>query len=327
VRAHAARFLADIVLNVDGDVDGAERLFTEAREAAEELDDPFVTARVRLMAAWVHSWRGDPASAEKEWRDVVELAREHGDRWSEARALGNLCSAVSASGDEREAAALAGEALRLGEESKDPFTIAVAQQFLGNSYRRMGRHQDALAMFSRAAATFEELGARWEQGASLADRGEIRRILGDLGGARRDDRASLAIMEALDERGYLGYIHEELALLSALEGDMGTAEDHLGRADRLITMGDSGRAGWLETRAGIALLQGDREAALDATREALAMLERSAYRNRYAASLVKAAERFGTEAVGGEQKVARARETLERAGWVVAPDPVASEIP
>ena len=327
VRAHAARFLADIVLNVDGDVDGAERLFGEAREAAEELADPYVTARVRLMAAWIHSWRGDPASAEKEWREVVELARENRDRWSEARALGNLCSAVSASGDEREAAALAGEALRLGEESKDPFTIAVAQQFLGNSYRRMGRYEDALAMFSRAAATFEELGARWEQGASLADRGEIRRFLGDLEAARRDDRGSLAIMEALDERGYLGYIHEELALLSALEGDMGTAEDHLGRADRLITMGDSGRAGWLETRASIALLQGDRESALEATREALAMLARSAYRNRYAASLVKAAERFGAEAVGGEPKVGQARETLERAGWVVAPDPVAARVP
>ncbi len=324
VVAHAARFLADIVLNVDADIEAAERLFTQAREAADRYGDPYVIARVRLMSAWVPSWRGDPGTAEKEWREVVELAREHGDKWAEARALANLCSANSAAGDEREAMEFASEALRLGEEMGDRFTVAVARQFLGNSYRRMGRHAEALEMFSAAIRAFEDLGARWEQGAALADRGEVRLFTDDLRGAERDYREALSIMTALDERGYLGFIHEELAVLAAMEGDWPRAETHLERAERMEITGDLfSRAGPLETKAELALLKGDRAAALAATREALELLRQSAYRNRHAVSLLRAANRFGADAVGGEAEVADARERLERAGWVMPPDPVA----
>ena len=324
VKAHAARFLADVVLNVDADIEASARLFEEAREAAERLGDPYVIARVRLMAAWVHSWRGDPATAEKEWREVVELAREHDDKWAEARALANLCSANSAAGDEREAMEFAQEALRLGEEMGDRFTVAVAKQFLGNSYRRMGRYGEAMEMFSAAIRAFEDLGARWEQGAALADRGEVRLLTGDLPAAEKDYRESLSIMTALEERGYLGFIHEELAVLAAMEGDWPRAETHLERAERMEISGDLfSRAGPLETRSELALLKGEREVALAATLEALELLKQSAYRNRHAVALVRAATRFGANAVGGEAGVADARERLERAGWVVPPDPVA----
>ncbi|MCA1727450.1 MAG: tetratricopeptide repeat protein, partial [Actinobacteria bacterium] len=322
VKAHASRFLADIVLNVDGDVDSAETIFADAREAAERLGDPYVIARVRLMAAWVPSWRGDPAAAEKEWRDVVDLARDHGDKWAEARALANLCSANAAEGDVREAVSLAEEALRLGEEMGDRFTVAVARQFLGNAYRRMGRYGEAIEMFSPAVRTFEDLGARWELGAALSDRGEVRRLSGDLRGAERDLKEALSIMAALDERGYQGFIHEELALLAALEGRHSDADAHLDKAERLVVDSDLfGRAGPLEARAELSLVRQDRESALSATLEALEILRGSAYRNRYALALVTAANRFGAGAVGGEPTVAEARDRLERSGWVVPPDP------
>jgi class 3 adenylate cyclase/tetratricopeptide (TPR) repeat protein len=328
VKAHASRFLADIVLNVDGDLDAAERLFADALEAAERLDDPYVVARVRLMAAWVHSWRGDPASAEKEWREVVEFARAHEDRWAEARALANLCSANSAAGDEREAMELATEALRLGEEMGDRFTVAVSRQFLGNSFRRMGRYGEAIEMFSAAIKTFEDLGARWELGAALSDRGEVRRLSGDLRGAERDYREALSIMAALDERSYVGFIHEELAVLAALEGRHSDAEEHLEKAERLVTLNDMvGRAGPLETRAEISLPRKDREAALAATLEALEILRGSAYRNRYALALVQAANRFGAGTVGGDAAVRDAQERLDRVGWAVPPDPPGEALP
>jgi len=322
VQAHASRFLGDIVLNVDGDVDGAEALFDRARAAADAMDDPWVTARVKLMAAWVYSWRGDPQAAEREWREALEIAHRNGDRWAEARALGSLCSTVSSTGDEREAQRLAEQALRLGEEGEDRFSSAVALQHIGNSYRRTGRYAEAIEPLDRAIVLFDELGARWEWAASIGDRGHVRLVTGDLDAAERDLKKAQGVMEALEEKGYLGFIHEALALVAAQRGDASRAERHLGLADRATSPDEfGGEASLLEARGEVLWLLGDRQGARESFGKALEFYTGTPYVNAWARLATDLARRYGEDTLDSAD-LKRARKTMERSGWALPPLPV-----
>src|SRR5205807_4078500 len=123
----------------------AEELFKRALAASRDLGDLFAEARCLLMAAWVPYWRRDHDGARAMFDEALRIARENpeGDRWAEARALTSLTSVVSPVGDERECVELAEQALAIGRTIREPFTVAVAQQALGNSFRRMGRFPEA----------------------------------------------------------------------------------------------------------------------------------------------------------------------------------------
>src|SRR5205085_5822293 len=98
VRAHASRFLADISLSVQGDREGATRLFNQALDAARQLGDPWTLARTLLQSGWVPYWRDDLPSARAMFEEALEVARGNpeGDPWAEARALSTLAT-ISAS--------------------------------------------------------------------------------------------------------------------------------------------------------------------------------------------------------------------------------------
>ena len=58
--ALALRFLGDIAINVEADVDKAEALLDESLAAAESYDEPWAIARTLLFAGWVPWTRGGP---------------------------------------------------------------------------------------------------------------------------------------------------------------------------------------------------------------------------------------------------------------------------
>src|SRR5207249_9809156 len=104
------------------------------------------------------------------------MARENpdpdGDAWGEARALVALTSVVSPSGKEEESLQLGRRALELGREMRDPFTVAVALENVGNSLRRLMRLDEAQPLMDESVQIFRELDARWELASTLGDRGE-----------------------------------------------------------------------------------------------------------------------------------------------------------
>ena len=59
VCAHAARFLADIMLTIRGDSERAAGLFETALQAARRLGDAHTLSRTLLMAGWVPFWRNE----------------------------------------------------------------------------------------------------------------------------------------------------------------------------------------------------------------------------------------------------------------------------
>lgn len=320
VESHAARFLADIVLNARGEPDRAEPLFDRALAAARRLGDPWATARTLLMAGWVPIWRdGDYVSARAMFEEALRIARDNPvkDVWAEARALTSLASSISPVGDETVCLGLGEEALALGTEMGNPFTVAVAHQYVGNSLRRMARLDEALPHLNESVKVFRELDARWEIASALGDRGTVHRISGRLEQAEADLRQALTLCLKLKERVLVTWTASELARILLARGNLAEARTVLAEPSaRLAAEVDpQALASILAAESLLALAEGDPEQARE---KAVAALEaaRPTARNELASWTWWVGRLFGPEFVGGEERVEWARQTLESAGWI-----------
>ena len=228
----ALRFHADIALNVDADVDEAERLFGEALAAAEESGDPGAISRTLLFAGWTDWTRERYEEAIATWRRAMDLAKERGDRWAQIRALTSISVALGEQEQYGEARALAEEALQVARDLGDQFSVAVASVQVGRTLRYTGEAERAVECFDRGIAIFEEFGARWELADALGERGIAQRELGRLDEAEADLQRSVRISEELGERSLLPWTWRALAKVAQRRGDRAEADERLRRADQ-----------------------------------------------------------------------------------------------
>jgi tetratricopeptide (TPR) repeat protein len=230
--ALALRFLGDIAINVEADVDKAEKLLDESLSFAEELGDPWSIARTLLFAGWVPWTRERNEDAEAIWRRALEVADPE-DGWARVRALNSL--SINRTGGPhdpspggvrilKEALGVSDEASALAEEIGDPFSIAITTVQRARILEDLGRLDESLSSLDRAIPIFEELGARWELGDAMAERGVTKRELGRLDEAEEDLRAAIRISEELGERQMASWTWRALARVSEARGDQAEAE-------------------------------------------------------------------------------------------------------
>ncbi|MGH2637123.1 MAG: ATP-binding protein [Actinomycetota bacterium] len=227
----ALRFLGDIAINVEADLDKAKELLDRSLAAAEELGDPWAIARTLLFAGWVPWTRNRLDEAEATWRRALDVADPE-DGWARVRALNSL--SINRTGgpgfgpdseqDALDALVLSDEALALAEEMNDQFSVAMAEVQRSRVLDTLGRHQEALPGLDRGIAIFEELGARWELADARAERGIVLRDLGRLDEAEEDLHAAVRISEELGERQMGGWTWRALAKVSERRGDQAEAE-------------------------------------------------------------------------------------------------------
>ena len=323
VQALACRFLGDIALNVRGDVEEAERMFDRALAAARSLegeDKPWVLARVLLTAGWVPYWRNDLAGARTMFEEALQVAKGNPDEdlWAEARALTSLTSVISPVGDEAECLELGREALALGRQMGDPFTIAVAQQNVGTSLRRMWSLNEALASLDESVRIFKDIGARWEVASSLGDRAMVQRYEGRLDAADRDLREALDLCRRLGERSLISWTASELVRVLLLRGAREAARQLFDESSPILVTEEPGsRVTAAVTDSLLALAEGDRERA---ERIAVEVLQQGTvgWRNVVAARVWWVGRLFGADPVGGTDAMEEARSTLEAAHWIAA---------
>jgi class 3 adenylate cyclase/tetratricopeptide (TPR) repeat protein len=330
-RTHALRFLADITLNVRGDPDRATELFEEALAAAGELGDPFAMARTLLMAAWAPYWHNDLATSRSMFEGALAIARQNpeGDRWAEARALVSLMSVISPQGDEEECLELGLRSLELGRAMDDPFTIAVADEAVGNSLRRMMRLDEAEPYVDEAVRTFRDLGARWELASALSNRSDVHRLSGRLQAAEADLDESLQVSRHLGERSLIRWVARDLVRVLLAQGKRDAAQRIL---DDPAAWGEVG-VGDIESRESrafaemvMALHDGDRDRAGEHALDLLRIGRGEGWPNPVAADVWWVGNVLGADVAGGEQALEDARRRLEAAHWYQAlrePDLVA----
>jgi tetratricopeptide (TPR) repeat protein len=229
--ALALRFLGDIAINVDADLDRAQALLDRSLAAAEELGEPWAIVRTLLFAGWVPWTRGDTAEAEAIWRRALSVA-EPEDDWARVRALNSLSinlTGVAGAGpasreQAEEALRLSEEASTIAEEAGDQFSIAVTSVQRARVLTDLGRPEESLPCLDGAITTFDELGARWEFADAMAERGIILRDLGQLDAAEQDLRAATRISEELGELQLASWTWRALSRVSELRGDHAEAE-------------------------------------------------------------------------------------------------------
>jgi class 3 adenylate cyclase/tetratricopeptide (TPR) repeat protein len=220
---HALRFLGDIAINVEADVDKAEALLDRSLSAAEKLGDQFAITRTLLFAGWVPWTRDRFEEAEVIWRRALSLAGTT-DRWARVRALTSLSINRMETHDFEESLRLIEEASALAEETGDQFSVAVTAVQKGRVFEDLGRFDESLPWLDRGIAIFAELGARWELADARAERGITKRELGRLDEAEEDLRYAIRASEELGERQLAGWTWRAFARVAELRGDNAEAE-------------------------------------------------------------------------------------------------------
>ncbi len=228
--ALALRFLGDIAINVDADLEKAEALLDRSVIAAEQLGDPWGIARTLLFAGWVPWTRDRYEEADAIWRRALDVA-DPDDRWARIRALTALSINRDSMGDLDEALRLIEDAGRLADDSGDLFSVAVVTVQRARVIEDLGRMQEALDAIEPAVATFEELGARWELADALAERGVLKREVGRLDEAEDDLGLAIGISEELGERQLAGWTWTALARVAERRGDEAEAKERFRRAE------------------------------------------------------------------------------------------------
>ncbi|MDQ2923655.1 MAG: tetratricopeptide repeat protein, partial [Candidatus Dormibacteraeota bacterium] len=228
--ALALRFLGDIAINFEADVDKAEKLLDRSLQAAEMLGDPHAIVRTLLFAGWVPWTRQQYDRAEVIWRRALAMV-EPKDQWARVRALTALSINRTEMKDLEGALTLINEACTVAEEIGDQFSVANTSVQKGRVLDDLGRHEEALPWFDRGIAIFSELGARWELADARAARGIAKRELGRLDEAEEDLRYSIRIAEELGDRQLPGWTWRALSRVAELRGDRETAEEHMRRSN------------------------------------------------------------------------------------------------
>ena len=227
--ALALRFLGDIAINVEADVDKAERLLDRSLAAAEQLEDNWATVRTLLFAGWVPWTRKRLEEAEAVWRRALTLADPR-DRWARVRALTSLSITRTDMKDLEGGLRLIDEASRLAEETGDQFSVAVTSVQKARVFEELGRFEESLPCFDRGIAIFAELGARWELADARAERGITKRELGLLDEAEEDLRYAIRVSQELGERQLASWVWRAFARVAERRGDLREAEERYRRS-------------------------------------------------------------------------------------------------
>ena len=226
---HALRFLGDIAINVEADVDKAEALLDRSLSAAEKLGDQFAITRTLLFAGWVPWTRDRFEESEVIWRRALSLAGTK-DRWARVRALTSLSINQMEKKDFDEALRLIEEASALAQETGDQFSVGVTAVQKGRVFEDLGRFAESLTWLDRGIAIFTDLGARWELADARAERGISKRELGRLDEAEEDLRYAIRASEELGERQLAGWVWRAFARVADLRGDKAEAEKRMRRS-------------------------------------------------------------------------------------------------
>jgi len=254
--ALALRFLGDIAINVEADVDKAEALLQRSLAAAEELGEPWAIVRTLLFAGWVPWTRSKYDEAEAIWRRALLLV-EPDDRWARVRALTSLSVNRTEMKDPEGALQLVEEASALAEEYGDQFSVAITTVQKARVFEELDRREEALPLFDRGIAIFSDLGARWELADAMAQRGIAKRELGRLDEAEDDLRRAIRISEELGERQLGGWTWRAFALVAERRGDKAEAAERYRRAREARAQGPT-RAARSATASGGRARPGDR---------------------------------------------------------------------
>jgi CHAT domain-containing protein len=174
----------------------AEHHYRAARERFAALGDVELLIMSDNGLADVLTWESRFDEAANLYRQSLARAEAAGLRVLQAMLEGNLGWLELSRGDYDHALQHLEQSRRSFAALEMPHRLAVAEQHLADAYLEINLIPEALAINERAAATFAELGMRFDQAWTLAQRGRALSGLGRYVDARQSLQQAQALFEA-----------------------------------------------------------------------------------------------------------------------------------
>ena len=220
-----AATLLNPLLHAQGPWALRESLLERALAAAPPDADPLLRAAALHCRGLASVYRGRATEALTDLAEAAELARAHGDRLLEGRALSTAGMTLA----QRllrptEAVAMLQRAVAILSKAGAPGQEGVARSRLGWARYLQGRTSEAVSAMDRAIGIFQRVGDRRREALVLVDRAIVAHEHGRLEEARLSYEQALAIQRAMGEQveqvrvvGFLGLVAAEQGRHAAAE--------------------------------------------------------------------------------------------------------------
>ncbi len=187
---------------------------------------------------------GDLESAKKHYEKSKDICCEMGDKRGKASAIGNIGDIHMEEGDLSEALEEYDHCINIYKDVGDLFETIHNEIRKAEAYYESGDHKNAMEHADRALSLAHTRKNRLSQAEAHLISGKIKKVLGDLDGARSDLDESESIFKSINNRPDLNVARYEIALLKREEGHEKSALDIL-RSVR-ENFKEMGMAMWVE---------------------------------------------------------------------------------
>ena len=241
-----------------------------------------------LQVVATSAWSEDDLTvAERDYRECLELAREAGFRPGQAAALHGLAVVRWYAGDARYAGRLIDDSLGLFRELADSSDLAPTILGIGEVLipePAIGTHR---LVFQETFVPFQDVTCAIALGYAMANRGMIRRAVGQLDAARRDMVDALDLFRAIGDERAIAHGLGRLGNLAAATGEFAEARERLEECLAIRRrIGDSRGTGLAQANLGnLAVAEGDPPSARVLLEESAAAFRRRGDMWGYGAAL------------------------------------------
>ncbi len=257
-RATALVGLAALAIR-SGDTALGARRANEAVMIHREHGDLREACRALQVVA-TSAWSEDDLTvAERDYRECLEFAREAGFRPGQAAALHGLAVVRWYAGDVRYAGRLIDDSLGLFRDLADSSELAPTILGIGEILipePAIGTHR---LVFQETFVPFQDVTCAVALGYALANRGMIRRVVGQLEAAHRDMVDALERFRAIGDERAVAHGLGRLGNLAAATGEFAEAREQLEECLAIrLRIGDSRGTGLAQANLGnLAVAEGD----------------------------------------------------------------------
>jgi len=220
---------AQVLLDIDFDyliLWGHYRLTVDLHQRLQgHLTDPSTNSSSKGNLGNCYAELGETRRAIELYEQALAIAREIGDRRSEATWVGNLGNCYAELGETRRAIELYKQALAIAREIGDRSGESNQVGNLGTRYAELGETRRAIELYEQALAIAREIGDRRSESLILNNQGEAN---ADLGAWEQAARASEQGVEIADEIGLAQGSNEgrlSLAKVYLQAGDLDAARE------------------------------------------------------------------------------------------------------
>jgi predicted ATPase/class 3 adenylate cyclase len=224
---------ASLLLEIGVDHRQAETLLTESRSLFQALGDTTWTVRTISMLGWAALRAGDVDRSVELREQALALARDEGDMWNLAMALGNLGTSLLKAEDLARARAVYDESLAAYRAVGEPEGIGLALWGLGMTALGEGDRRRASTLLEESLELARKTNTLSGGARCLADLGILALHDGDYGQAAALFEESLTLALRLEERLLIGECLWGLAAVNAAQGQPARAVRLWGAAGAL----------------------------------------------------------------------------------------------